>query len=112
MQWVPIDEIPESAVLAEPLLDDGGKILLRRGTALTPSLIGHLQSWSVTMVAIEDGQQQAVQAPRHVPSIDEWKALLSPYQAHAEMLLIEKAFERWSAAREASSRQVTQEHGS
>jgi len=55
---MPLDAVTDAAVLAEPVCDDSGQLLLPAGTTLTESLVASLRRRGVETVVIAGPQAQ------------------------------------------------------
>ncbi|MCI0652476.1 MAG: hypothetical protein L0Z55_11410 [Planctomycetes bacterium] len=53
-------DVVAGAVLASPVLDGDGRILLRAGTVLTAGILERLQAWSIQVVTLrgKDGESR------------------------------------------------------
>ena len=53
MRRVEIDDLSPGDIVANPVVNDKGMVILPKGIKLTPSLIGRLDRWGVTEAEIE-----------------------------------------------------------
>ena len=56
MHRLPVEELKEGMILAEPILDPVGRVLLGKGEALTRLYINKLERWGIYEVSVEGGE--------------------------------------------------------
>ena len=102
---IALSEAPAGSVLASPVLDTKGRILLKEGAVLSPQLAKKLGKWGVLEVEIvgsapeEAAEPCASSAARPATSSTPWTELFAPYEADPEMNLIHGALRTWKATR-------------
>lgn len=107
-----LHEIPEHSILAEPVLDGEGRILLRAGTVLTRAVIGVLTRLHVSQVAVEEPRSSpspsvapdrvlTEPAGQQFPRTSGWEPLFAEHRGSEEMRIIEAGLNGWAAARSA-----------
>ena len=67
MQTISVDQAKIGDILAEPLLNGEGKVLLPKGARLSPAVVSRMQSWGITSLAVagsESGEQDGPAAER------------------------------------------------
>ncbi|MGE3164226.1 MAG: hypothetical protein AB7O52_04930 [Planctomycetota bacterium] len=113
----PLHEIPKGSVLAEPILDGDGRILLRAGTVLTDAVLGVLARLHVSQVDALDadvtddrstptrgdgtGESGTNRATPEFPRTDGWQDLFADHKGSHEMGILEAGLTGWAAARRA-----------
>lgn len=101
-----LSDLPKNAVLAEAILDAQGRILLREGLVVTPSVMRVLQRWNVTQVAITTsasspapGGTETNDTTSQFPISSDWEPLFEKHAADPEMQKILAGLKLWAAAR-------------
>lgn len=103
MERISIHEICLDSVLAEPLLDSEGRILLSQGVRLTPTLIRRLERWCVAQVTVASLPSQ------HATEVDDtsdlpgcWDHQFANHDDDPEMATIHRALVQWESTRRSS----------
>lgn len=114
MPQISIHDIALDSVLAEPILDRAGRIILPSGTRLTPTIVRRLELWSVATVSIEGvtptkaplptGDEPPAVSAAPAPNEDgreefPWTAEFRPHRDNPQMQLIERALDLWHERR-------------
>lgn len=108
MRRVQVAHVAPGSLLAQPVLDSLGRVLLRAGAPLTTAVIACLERWRIATVTIrdaEDGDDPSCQKSHAARLREHWEQLFGPHQSDPEVALIHSALERWQKAR--SERQET-----
>ena len=108
MRRVQVAHVAPGSVLAQPVLDSLGRVLLRAEAPLTATVIACLERWRIATVTIldaEDGDDKPCHEPRAAKLRKHWEQLFGPHQSDPEVALIHSALERWQEA--TSQRQET-----
>ena len=53
MREIPVEEAREGDIIAEPVCDNEGKVLLPKGSRLRSAVLSRLQGWGVHRLAVE-----------------------------------------------------------
>ncbi len=108
MRRVEVTHVAPGALLAQPVLDSLGRVLLSAGAPLTTTVIACLERWRISTVTIKEAEDcdDAPCKESHAERLREhWERLFGPHQSDPEVALIHSALERWQEAR--SERQET-----
>lgn len=102
MTKIALADVPAGSVLASPVLDTKGRILLKDGSVLSPKLVKKLQKWGVHEVQIVGGPEETDEStPKAAPVLTgtPWSEMFAPYAGQPEMDLIHCALRTWKASR-------------
>ena len=123
MPDVAVHDLQAGSVLAEPVLDPAGRILLQRGAVLTPGLIRRLSRWHVSEVCVLDEVDNAFAVDREdstgepgpvdpgTPAGDPrviWDKLFAPTAHSAESRCVHGALVHWYETQTAASQHGTE----
>ena len=53
MQTISVEQAKVGDVLAEPLLNREGKVLLPKGARLSPAVVSRMQGWGISTLAVD-----------------------------------------------------------
>ncbi|MEM7262298.1 MAG: hypothetical protein AAF488_09945 [Planctomycetota bacterium] len=101
MQCVSIHELRLESVLAEPLCDAEGRILLNAGTRLTPSLVRRLERWCISKIQVDD-TPTATDAVEDSGLPECWDHQFATHESSHEMQTIHRALVQWESTRRRS----------
>ncbi len=105
MRQVAANEAHAGAILAEPIRDHRGRVLLKAGKPLTPTLIACLERWTIATIFIEDGEPESVasEASENETQLwlnERWEKLFEPHLDCPEMQTIHQALRQWLTTRQ------------
>ncbi len=102
---VTVHEVGLADQLAEPILDNQGRILVDVGILLTPTTLHMIRSWGIYSLSVyrsevgEDSGEDPFESSAWDVELDNYFA---PYKQDEEMQIIYRAFVKWESNREES----------
>ncbi len=108
MRRVEVTGITPGCTLAKPVLDSMGRVLLRTGALVTPTVLTCLERWSIAAVYIDDVEAPPAEQspePTETHSFDNfWNQTFASHEENPEMDLIHRALKRWQSTRAATEK--------
>ena len=88
MRQIPVEEAEVGDVVAEPIEDENGRVLLPAGAKLSQAVIDRLRGWGVFALNIEDEEQEGGKSREEL--VDELDYRFTGLEEDALMMLIKE----------------------
>ena len=86
MRQIPVEEAQAGDIVAEPIQDENGRVLLPAGAKLSPAVLTRLKGWGVFNLSIEGDDEEACKSTQEF--LDELDHRFAGHEGDALMMRI------------------------